>query len=42
LNPVENLWQFLGDNWLSTRIFTSYQDILDHCCFASKALINQP
>jgi transposase len=27
LNPVENLWQFLRDNWLSNRIFASYQDI---------------
>lgn len=21
LNPVENLWQFMRDNWLSNRIF---------------------
>jgi len=21
LNPVENLWQFLRDNWLSNRVF---------------------
>ena len=34
LNPVENVWQFMRDNWLSNRIFTSYGDILDHCCFA--------
>jgi transposase len=34
LNPVENVWQFLRDNWLSNRIFTSYSDILDHCCAA--------
>jgi transposase len=32
LNPMENVWQFLRDNWLSNRIFTSYKDILDHCC----------
>ena len=31
LNPVENDWQFLRENWLSNRIFTSYSDILDHC-----------
>jgi hypothetical protein len=23
LNPVENIWQFMRDNWLSTRIFKS-------------------
>ena len=29
-NPVENVWQFRRDNWLSNRIFKSYDDILDH------------
>ena len=24
LNPVENVWQFMRDNWLSNRIFKSY------------------
>ncbi len=23
LNPVENVWQFLRDNWVSNTIFTS-------------------
>ena len=23
LNPVENVWQFLRDNWLSNRVFKS-------------------
>jgi DDE superfamily endonuclease len=34
LNPVENIWQFIRDNWLSNRVFRSYNDILDHCCHA--------
>ncbi len=42
LNPVENIWQFMRDNWLSNRIFKSYNDILDHCCFAWSQLIDQP
>jgi len=42
LNPVENIWQFLRDNWLSNRVFTSYDDILDHCCYAWNQLIDQP
>ena len=42
LNPVENLWQFLRDNWLGNRIFQSYDDILHHCCDAWKKLIAQP
>src|SRR4051812_3511066 len=31
LNPVENVWQFLRDNWLSNRVFKSYDDLVDHC-----------
>lgn len=42
LNPVENLWQFLRDNYLSNRIFKSYDDILDHCCSAWNRLVDQP
>jgi transposase len=42
LNPVENIWQFMRDNWLSNRIFKSYQDILDHCCYAWNKLADQP
>ena len=42
LNPVENVWQFMRDNWLSNRIFKSYDDILDHCSFAWNRLTDQP
>ena len=42
LNPVENVWQFMRDNWLSNRIFKSYADILDQCCFAWNRLVDQP
>ena len=42
LNPVENIWQFMRDNWLSNRIFKSYNDIVDHCCCAWNQLIDQP
>lgn len=42
LNPVENVWQFMRDNWPSNRIFTSDEDILDHCCHAWNTLIDQP
>ena len=34
LNPVENVWQFMRDNWLSNRIFKSYDDLVDHRCQA--------
>ena len=42
LNPVENIWQFMRDSWPSNRVFNSYADILDHCCFAWNKLIDQP
>lgn len=42
LNPVENLWQFLRDNWLSNKIFRSYDQILALCCEAWNKLIEQP
>ena len=42
LNPVENVWQYMRDNWLSNRVFTSYVDILDHCCDAWNKLVEKP
>jgi transposase len=42
LNPVENLWQFMRDNWLSNRVFNSNKNIVDHCCYAWNSLIDQP
>ena len=42
LNPVENVWQFMRENWLSNRIFTSYSNLFDHCCEAWNRLIDQP
>ena len=41
LNPVENVWQFMRDNWLSNRVFKSCDDILDQCCFAWNRLTDQ-
>ena len=42
LNPVENIWQFMRDNWLSNRIFQSYEQIITLCCEAWNKLIQQP
>jgi transposase len=42
LNPVEDMWQFMCDNWLSNRVFKSYDDIVDHCCHAWQKLQKQP
>lgn len=38
----ENIWQFMRENWLSNRVFTSYDNIVDHCCEAWNKLIDQP
>ena len=42
LNPVENVWQFMRQNWLSNRVFKNYADIVEHCCFAWNSLVDQP
>ena len=42
LNPVENVWQYLRANWLSNRIFDTYEDILEAACDAWRKLIAQP
>jgi len=42
LNPVENIRQCMRDNWLSNRIFKSYDNILDRGCFARNRHTNQP
>lgn len=42
LNPTENTWQFMRDNWLSNRVFQSADDIVDHCCHAWNKLAHQP
>jgi hypothetical protein len=31
-----------GPAWLSNRIFKSFDDIVDHCCYAWNTLIDQP
>lgn len=42
LNAMENVWQFMRDNWLSNRVFRSYDNIVDHCCDAWNKLTDQP
>jgi len=42
LNPVENIWQYLRQNWLSPRVFDTYEEIIDAACDAWRKLIAQP
>lgn len=42
LNPVENIWQHLKQNFLSNRVFNTYDAIVDACCSAWNALMDLP
>ncbi len=42
LNPVENIWQDLRQNWLSNPVFDTHEDIIDAGCEASNKLLAQP
>ena len=42
LNPVENLWQYLRQTYLSNRVFPSYDAIIEAACDAWNKLIEQP
>ena len=42
LNPVENIWQYLRQTWLSNRVFETYDAILDAGCDAWQNLIARP
>jgi hypothetical protein len=42
LNPVENVWEYLRRNWLSHRVWESYEAIVAACCDAWNALMRSP
>jgi transposase len=42
LNPVENVWQYLRANWLSNRVFETYEAIIEAACEAWRNLLDQP
>ena len=42
LSGQGSIWQFIRQNWLSNRIFKSFDDIVDHCRYAWNTLIDQP
>ena len=42
LNPVENIWQYLRQNFLSNRVFDDYDAIVGACCDAWSAFIALP
>ena len=42
LNPVENVWQFIRQNWLSNRVFEDYEAIIDAICEAWNRFVDAP
>ena len=42
LNPQEDIWQFLRQNALPSRVFKSYDDIVNHWCCAWNAPLDPP
>ena len=42
LNPVENVWQYLRQTWLSNRVFDTYEVIIEAACEAWNKLMAQP
>jgi transposase len=42
LNPVERVWLYLRDRFLSLRVFVDYRAIVDACCAAWNRLAAEP
>ncbi len=42
LNPVEQIWQYLRQNWLSNRVFDTYEAVVEAACEAWNKLLAQP
>ena len=41
LNPHENIWEYLKNNYLSNRVFENAQHIVEACCGAWNKLVNE-
>jgi transposase len=42
LNPVERVWLYLRERFLSLRVFKDYRAIVDTCCAAWNRLVAEP
>ena len=42
LNPVEQVWAYLRANFLSHRVWNSYDAIVNACCDAWNKLMSTP
>jgi transposase len=42
LNPVENIWHYPRANWISSRVFDTYHEIIEAICDAWQRLAPKP
>src|SRR5918912_567684 len=42
LNPVERVWPYLRERFLSLRVFAGYRAVVDACCTAWNRLVAEP
>jgi transposase len=42
LNPMEQVWKWIKDHFLSNRIFENYEDIEESSCNAWNGFVSQP
>lgn len=42
LNPAENIWQYMRQNWLSNTVFEDYDDVVEAGCTAWNKLMLEP
>ena len=42
LNPVERVWLYLRERFLSLRVFADYRAVVDACCAAWNRLVAEP
>jgi transposase len=41
LNPQENIWEYLKNNYLSNKVFKDLKEIINTCCDAWNALCSE-
>ena len=41
LNPIENIWQYMKDNYLNNHVFKDYNDIVNKASNAWNKLLNE-
>jgi hypothetical protein len=42
LNGMENVWEYMRQNWLSHRVWDGYDAIVEACCGAWNRLMDRP